>query len=112
MAHNVPAKTYTNVLWTLLGLTILTVAISRIHLGTAGNVALGLLVAVIKASLVTLFFMHLKYEQRWWAGIVLFPLTLVLIIIFANLPDTGTNRDFTTPAVKVIPKEGRGGPAH
>lgn len=112
MAHNVPAKTYTKVLWALLGLTIVTVAISRIHLGTAGNVAVGLLVAVIKASLVTLFFMHLKYEQRWWAGIVLFPLTLVVIILCANLPDTAVNRDFTTPAVKVIPKAGRGGPAH
>ncbi|HXG60613.1 MAG TPA: cytochrome C oxidase subunit IV family protein [Planctomycetota bacterium] len=112
MSHNVPSKTYTNVLWALLALTIVTVAISRVHLGTAGNVAVGLLVAVIKASLVTLFFMHLKYEQRWWTGIVLFPLTLVLIIIFANLPDTGANRDFTTPAAKVIPKAGRGGSAH
>jgi cytochrome c oxidase subunit 4 len=112
MSHNVPSKTYTNVLWALLALTIVTVTISRVHLGTAGNVAVGLLVAVIKASLVTLFFMHLKYEQRWWTGIVLFPLTLVLIILFANLPDTGANQDFTTPAVKVIPKAGRGGAAH
>jgi cytochrome c oxidase subunit 4 len=112
MSHNVPSKTYTNVLWALLALTIVTVAISRVHLGTAGNIAVGLLVAVIKASLVTLFFMHLKYEQRWWTGIVLFPLTLVLIIILANIPDTGTNQDLTTPAAQVVPKAGRGGAAH
>ena len=85
------SKTYLMVLAALAVGTALTVAISHVHLGRFGNVAVGLLVATIKASLVVMFFMHLKYEQRWWAAIVLFPLLLVMIIIGSNLPDTGWN---------------------
>ena len=97
---------YRNVLLSLLVLTGLTVGASQIDLGTATNLVLGLLIACIKASLVVLFFMHLKYEARWWAGIVIIPLVLVMIIIFANFPDTGMNGDFTTPAVERIPHAG------
>lgn len=85
------SKNYKNVLFALAILTAVTVGASHVHLGRAGNIALGLLIATIKASLVVMFFMHLKYEQRWWAGIVLFPAALVLIIIGANLGDTGLN---------------------
>ena len=83
-------KIYRNVLTALAVFTIVTVAISRVPLG-AGNIPIGLLIAVVKASLVVLFFMHLKYEKRWWAALVLFPLALVMIIIFSNFADTGLN---------------------
>jgi cytochrome c oxidase subunit IV len=85
------SKTYVNVLLALAVLTAVTVGVSRIDLGRGGNIAVGLLVATVKASLVVMFFMHLKYEQRWWASLVLFPLFLVMIIIGSNLPDTGLN---------------------
>ena len=109
---------YTKVFWALIVATVVTVAISRIHLGTFGNISIGVAVAVAKASLVVLFFMHLKHEKRWWAGIVLFPLLLVMIIIGSNLPDTGLNGteteggEMTTPAVNTIPHAGRSGAAH
>ena len=85
------SKVYLYVLIALAVLTFVTVVASRVHLGRAGNIGLGLAIATVKASLVVMFFMHMKYEQRWWAGIVLFPLALVLIIIGSNLPDTGLN---------------------
>jgi len=85
------SKAYVNVLLALAVLTFVTVVISRIHFGRFGNIFVGLTIATVKASLVVMFFMHLKYEQRWWAGLVLFPLALVLIIIGSNLPDTGLN---------------------
>src|SRR5688572_15009676 len=107
MSDPANTKIYRNILVALLILTAVTVGISRIPLGTAGNIALGLLVAVFKASLVVAFFMHLKYERRSWLGIVVFPLVLVMIIIFSNFPDTGMNgpdtKDewgLTTPAAK------------
>jgi cytochrome c oxidase subunit 4 len=116
------SKVYFNVLVGLAVLTFLTVAISRVHFGRLGNISVGLLIAVIKASLVVLFFMHLKYEQRWWAGIVLFPLLLVMIIIGSNLPDTGLNgpdtmlndpnrSDLISPADAVIKHAGKAEPA-
>lgn len=112
------SKAYLNVLIALAVLTFVTVAISRWHFGRAGNITVGLLVASVKASLVVLFFMHLKYEQRWWAGIVLFPLFLVMIIIGANIPDTGLNGsdqpngELLTPPAAVIKHAGQAAPKH
>jgi cytochrome c oxidase subunit 4 len=48
----------------LVALTAVTVAVARLDLGAA-NVAVALGVATLKASLVALFFMHLKYEHRF-----------------------------------------------
>jgi cytochrome c oxidase subunit 4 len=112
-AHS--TKPFTNVLWALAGLTALTVGLSRVSLGSKGmNLTVGLIVAVLKAALVVLVFMHLKHEKRSWLGMVIFPLILVMIIIFSNLPDTGLNGkdsggELLTPAEKVIPHAGRAG---
>lgn len=111
--------TYLKVLAGLAIGTALTVGASYIHFGHWGNIAVGLLIATIKASLVVMFFMHLKYEQRWWAGIVLFPVLLVFIIIGSNLVDTGLNGkerggDLLSEPLPVIPHAGQAGsaPAH
>jgi cytochrome c oxidase subunit 4 len=48
----------------LVALTAVTVAAARVDLGAA-NVAVALGIATLKASLVALFFMHLKYEHRF-----------------------------------------------
>jgi cytochrome c oxidase subunit 4 len=110
--HDDHGPLFTKVMWALMVLTVVTVAISRIHLGTAGNIALGLAVALVKASLVVLIFMHLKWEKRWWLGMVLFPAVLVAIIIFSNLPDTGMSSSHLSPAVKQIKHASGGGGGH
>lgn len=51
------------VLGVLLVLTILTVAVSYVHLGF-WNVPVALAIACTKVTFVLLFFMHLKYEGR------------------------------------------------
>lgn len=53
---------YVRTLIALLFLTILTVAASYVDFGS-GNVVIALFIASIKASLVALFFMHLRYEK-------------------------------------------------
>ena len=112
------SKSYLNVLIALAVLTLVTVAASRVHLGRAGNIGLGLAIACVKASLVVMFFMHMKYEQRWWASLVLFPLLLVMIIIGSNLPDTGLNGksheggELLSDPDPVIKHAGQAGPAH
>ena len=91
-------------------LTALTVGLSYVDFGSkAVNIAVGLLVAVVKASLVVLFFMHLKWEKRWWLGMVLFPVALVMIIIFSNFPDTGLSGQHLTKSAKIIEHRGRSG---
>ena len=110
------SKSYLNVLLALAVLTVVTVGVSRLDLGRPGNIFIGVSIATIKASLVVMFFMHLKYEQRWWAGIVLFPVLLVFIIIGSNLPDTGLNGknrdgDLLSEPLPIIPHAGKAAPA-
>ena len=111
------SKAYVYVLAALAVGTFLTVLISRYDWGRPVNIGVGLLVATIKASLVVMFFMHLKYEQRWWAALVLFPLLLVMIILGSNLPDTGLNGSdtpgdaFLSPPDAVIKHAGQAAPA-
>ena len=53
---------YLKVLLALLFLTILTVAAAYVDFGS-GNVVIALTIATIKASLVALFFMHLRWDK-------------------------------------------------
>ena len=71
----------------LFVMTIITIAVSFINLGKAGNVILALAVASFKASLVMLFFMHLKYERKILVLIALTPFVLAAILAFALFPD-------------------------
>jgi cytochrome c oxidase subunit 4 len=48
---------------TLLMLTIVTVLATRIDFGASINLAIAMAIAVLKATLVVLFFMHLKYDR-------------------------------------------------
>jgi cytochrome c oxidase subunit 4 len=69
----------------LLGLTAITVASSRVDLGT-WNIVLALAIACTKAALVALFFMHLKYESRFQLVVlvsaVLFAVFFVSFVVF------------------------------
>lgn len=60
--HIVPRKTYWVVWALLMVLMIMTAALSRVSLG-AWNTPIALVIATIKALLVILFFMHVKYEN-------------------------------------------------
>ncbi len=72
----------------LVGLTVLTVATSRIPLGPF-NIVLALAIAGLKATVVALFFMHLKYEHRFHlvvlVGAALFGVLFASFVLF----DTG-----------------------
>jgi caa(3)-type oxidase subunit IV len=110
--HEDHGPLFTKVLYALVVLTALTVGISYVHFGAkAMNIGIGLLVAIAKAGLVVLIFMHLKWEKRIWLSMVLFPVALVVIIILANLPDTALSNEHLTPAVKSIPHAGKSAPA-
>lgn len=81
--HQAPLTAYFVVFGALMVLTVLTVAVSRIDLG-ALNTAVALAIAVVKAAVVILWFMHVIHSPRltWivviasviWLG-VLFVLT-------------------------------------
>ncbi|MBP9853266.1 MAG: cytochrome C oxidase subunit IV family protein [Candidatus Omnitrophica bacterium] len=64
--HNLKKEVslYFKVFGSLAVLTVITVAISNIHLAIFLAVAIALIVATIKASLVAAFFMHLSHERK------------------------------------------------
>ncbi|MCA0445985.1 MAG: cytochrome C oxidase subunit IV family protein [Bacteroidetes bacterium] len=67
--HITPYKTYYIILGLLLVLTAITVGVTLIHLGTF-SVAVALFVATIKGSLVLLYFMHLKFDNKLFLALV------------------------------------------
>ena len=62
-AHVLPLKIYYGIFAALMVLTGLTVWVATIDLGKA-NVVVALTIACIKALLVILFFMHVRYSSR------------------------------------------------
>jgi cytochrome c oxidase subunit IV len=79
-SHTVPTRVYYLIFAILMICTALTVAIAFVDLGPF-NVVAALIIAVFKATLVVLFFMHVKYSTRltwvvvagsvFWLGILL-----------------------------------------
>src|SRR5690349_7221735 len=78
---------YMKIFWWLLGLTIFEVAILYMHLPHGILAAALILTAIIKALLVAMNFMHLRFEK--WTLIVLPTLAILLILdLFIGLmPD-------------------------
>ena len=78
--HILPRRVYYTVFLILMFCTYLTVQIAFLDLGRINSVA-ALVIAVFKATLVVLFFMHVKYGTRltwvvvlgsiFWLGIML-----------------------------------------
>src|SRR5438067_1240115 len=72
----------------LVILTVLTVGIAfKRFESELVNVLLALLVASIKASLVAMYFMHLKFEGKLIYFIAIVPLILCVILCCALVPD-------------------------
>jgi len=69
-------RTYVMVFAALMALTIITVAISYLHLGVKAGITVALTVATIKGSLVACYFMHLISERKVIYG------TLILTVVF------------------------------
>lgn len=69
--HIVPRKTYWIVWVLLMILMAMTAALSRVALGV-WNTPIALAIATVKALLVILFFMHVKYESYkiTWVAVV------------------------------------------
>jgi cytochrome c oxidase subunit 4 len=77
-------RVYVTVFVVLMALTIITVAISRIHLPIHIAVTVALLVATVKGSLVACYFMHLIDEKKLIYAVL--ALTAAFFIALLALP--------------------------
>ncbi len=82
IAHIVPAPVLLGVFAALMVLTLATVAATWVDLGV-WNLWIALVIATVKASLVALFFMHLRYDNPFYA--LIFVTALVFLGLFLSL---------------------------
>ncbi len=87
VGHIVPIKTLVATGLALLVLTLITVWAAKIDLGDL-NIWIALAIAVLKASLVVLFFMHLKYDRPFNGIVFVTSVAFVALFISFALTDT------------------------
>ena len=78
---------YMTIFWWLFALTILEVGVTFLSIPKLAMGTLLVGMALGKACLVALYFMHLKFEKRTLGLIALTPLVLCTFLVFMLLPD-------------------------
>ncbi len=88
LAHRIiPVRTYLLVFGALLALTAATVAVAFHHLGDPWNDVVAIAIAVTKATLVVLFFMHVKYSTAMVRLTVLAALLFLIFLVGITFSD-------------------------
>ncbi|MBI3324531.1 MAG: cytochrome C oxidase subunit IV family protein [Candidatus Omnitrophica bacterium] len=77
-AHISPAKYLWIWVW-LAGLMLLSVLVSELALPKRTIVLGVLMLSTIKAVLVGLYYMHLRFDRRWLTFLALFPVLLIVL---------------------------------
>jgi cytochrome c oxidase subunit 4 len=91
---------YFAVFGTLVVLTIVTVAAAFVETDNElVKVLIALSIASVKAACVAFFFMHLKFEGKLIYLILLVPVLLCLLLVFALIPDVMYGPLFNPPAM-------------
>ncbi|HSN97186.1 MAG TPA: cytochrome C oxidase subunit IV family protein [Candidatus Nanopelagicales bacterium] len=93
--HVLPLKIYLGTWIGLMVFTVITVAVSYVDFGDF-NLWIAMLIASVKASLVALLFMHLRWDERFNSIILVSSLIFLAIFIGFTLADTG-NRGRAEP---------------
>ena len=87
----------------LVTLTILTVAVTMVDFGDL-NVWVALLIAVIKAGFVAMYFMHLRWDAPFNGAIVILSLLFIAFFIGITVLDTHNYQgNYAPPAPGVTP---------
>jgi caa(3)-type oxidase subunit IV len=110
--HILPRKNYILTGLALLVLTVITVAASYVDwgamtgLGFAANITVAMIIATVKAMLVIMVFMHMKYEGwlTWGFGLI-YPLVIFAILMIFLVTDVFLR---VVPDEPAILQEGQG----
>lgn len=80
---------YMKVFWWLLALTIFEVGIIYAHTPHLALIVALILTALIKALLVAINFMHLRFERWTLIAVTILPLLLIVDLLLGLMPDIG-----------------------
>lgn len=110
-AHVSPTIFYVAIFATLVVLTLVTVGVSYVHLGPM-NLAVAVLIASIKATLVVMFFMHLRWDNKFNALIFICSLGFIGIFFALTFSDTEwrTQQYSDAQGAKLLPADGKPAP--
>lgn len=84
--HVVPKKTYLLIFVLLLALTGITIRVAFVDMGR-GNTILALTIAMLKALLVVLYFMHVRYSSQLTRLVIAGGVFWLLILIAITMSD-------------------------
>jgi len=78
---------YMAIFWILAILTVVEIAVVFLPFGKLVNGTMLCALAVTKAAMVAMYFMHLKFETRTLGLIAVTPLAIATLLVFVILPD-------------------------
>ena len=84
--HVVPVRVYLTIFAALMVLTVVTVVVTGFDFGPF-NLIVALGVAITKASLVVLYFMHARYSPRLTGVVIAAAIAFFVILLFLTLTD-------------------------
>ena len=97
--HIVSRRIYFGVFTALMVFTLITVLVAKVDL-QRWNIVVALAVAMTKAILVTLYFMHIKYSKRLTQVVVAAGFLWLLLLFGLTLCDYFTRGWFNLPGVR------------
>ena len=89
IAHVATIKTLLATGTTLLLLTLVTVLATKIDFGANINLGIAMVIAVTKATLVILFFMHLRYDRLFHSVVFCSAILAACLFVGFTLMDSG-----------------------
>ncbi len=96
MAHIAPVKLYVSIFLTLMALTTITIVVAYVNLGEFNKVvALG--IASVKATLVVLYFMHVKYSSRLTKLVVVAGFFFLFVLLGLTMADYASREWLPVP---------------
>lgn len=98
--HHPSAKLYAGILGALLVLTVITVFAASFDFGSV-SIVIALAIATVKASLVALFFMHLRYDKPMNALIFCAGLFFLGLFLWFCMMDAGSRPNIYPSNLKV-----------
>ena len=102
LGHTVPIKTYNNILIALMLLTALTVWAASWEVGVMTHIFLAMFIATVKATLVVLVFMHLKFESKLYYSLVACPIIIMFLLFLGTLGDLTVKEQPIPSSLKTV----------
>jgi cytochrome c oxidase subunit IV len=106
MSQNITKKTYYKVFGALMALLVVTVVATYIPWGSRVGIVIAMIIAIVKATLVVLYFMHIKGSSGLTKVFVVAGLAWLAILMGITLADYLTRPWLNqNPPMTVVPQE-------